>query len=109
MRLCLGTITCFDTEDSCGGDELYIKVDGNWIWTAPEDANEGQTLYIDKTIDNISNDSVTIELKDDDSPDRDDSLGKSTLYPKPKDIGKIFYTEFKGDGAHYVLTYQFKN
>jgi hypothetical protein len=93
----LGDLECIETEDwGADGDEPYIKVNGNRVWTAEDSVDNGGRLAV-----NIkANVGDTVSLYDADSPDADDLLGSDVI---EADRGTLV---FRNDGAHYILDFR---
>jgi hypothetical protein len=93
----LGDLECIETEDwGSDGDEPYLKVNGNRVWTAEDSVDNGGKLAV-----NIkANVGDTVSLYDADSPDADDLLGSDVI---EADRGTLV---FQNDGAHYILDFR---
>ena len=93
----LGDLECIETEDwGSGGDEPYLKVNGNRVWTSEDSVDNGGKLAV-----NIKAQvGDTVSLYDADSPDADDLLGSDVI---EADRGTLV---FQNDGAHYTLDFR---
>jgi hypothetical protein len=110
--LSLARLECHDNENSFGGDEAYISVNGNRIWQAEEDdsMSEGETAYLmDRVQPYPFRGSAAVSLWDADTGvggDSDDKLGENIVsidanFP----FGQERNMTFTGDGASYTLYY----
>jgi alkaline phosphatase D len=105
-KLILHSLYCQKTEDIIGGDEcrLDIKIDGH-LQQLRKDMKKGHTWSLNQTL--YFNQTVEIDLFDEDSPDPDDLLGQLTV-----NAGNLVQNEtykFTEDGANYTLTYTVTN
>lgn len=95
----LRTLTCYETEDLTGGDNVYLKINGQTVWSAADsvdcDHDNPKTLPVNR----LARTGDTVSLYDDDWPDGDDHLGSDTV---EGDRGSLF---FNLDGALYTLDY----
>lgn len=103
-RLKLLELRCFESEDS-GGDEAYITVDGDKVWSIDEIEN-GETASLRSVNPIPFGGSVDVELWDKDTGifDSDDHLGKATV---SDDLVGEDEQEFRfdKDGANYLMIY----
>lgn len=105
-RVVLQTLTCYETEDTSGGDELYIVVGGQTIWTAEDtvdcDHDAPRTLAVNRQV----NVGATVALYDADSgflgQDDDDFLGSDIVDIVEGQTGSLV---FNMDDALYTLSY----
>ena len=103
-RLRLLELRCFESEDS-GGDEAYITVGDNKVWSIDEIEN-GETASL-RSVDPIQfTGSVDVTLWDKDTGifDSDDNLGKVTIDDSLAGEGEQDF-KFDQDGANYLLIY----
>jgi hypothetical protein len=95
-RVILGELECLETEDWTGGDEVYIKVNGETVWTAADSINTGDKMAVNRIV-KVGD---TVSLYDADSPDADDFLGSDIV---EDDRGTLVFTN---DDARYTLDYR---
>ena len=96
-QVILGDLECIETEDfGAEGDEPYITVNGNRVWTAADSVDNGGKLAVNIKV-NVGD---VVSLWDADFPDGDDLLGSDVV---EGDRGTLV---FGNDGAHYILDYR---
>lgn len=106
-RLRLISLQCIKTEDTFGGDEPYLKLNGNPIW-GPTTIQEDQTLSLNE-LDLIKfTQNATIQLLDQDTGfgDDDDLLGSLVVSTAQVTESADKEVTFTGDGAKYILSYR---
>ncbi|MGB3767806.1 MAG: hypothetical protein WA947_14715 [Phormidesmis sp.] len=104
-KLFVNSIKCNETED-WGNDEcrLEINADSRRKGTLKKSMDDGQTWRIARSY-NFEN-SATIKLWDEDSPDADDFLGSLQLDTRTRPNSTARFTR---DGADYTLSYRVEN
>ena len=105
-KLQLISLVCHGTEDYTGADEPYLLVKGRRIW-GPESMNDNDVEDLSRVSPISFSSKARIDLYDQDAGwlDDDDHLG--TTYARASFAGRGEYEHhFRGDGAHYTLTYQ---
>ena len=105
----LVNLQCNVSEDYWNGDEAYLKIDGNTVWSGEMSAGQNVNFDFAKTY-SFSTDNATVatlSLFDEDISwigDDDDFLGSHTVAPEFQGLG--YHTaSFTQDGANYTLTY----
>lgn len=102
LEVRLVRLACHVTEDDIGADEPYLNYNGERVF-GPRSLNDGQTATLGVV--RRMTGPAAVDLFDEDSPDRDDPLGRVTIFPHEAGLGQRFQ-EFRGDGAHYTLFYR---
>lgn len=90
----LGTLTVVRTEDVTGGDNPYILVNGERVWTSDDSINDGESREVNRRV--KVGDKITVY--DSDWPDGDDWIGDDFVDDQTSDL------VFGLDGAYYTLT-----
>jgi hypothetical protein len=112
--LSLARLECHDNENSFGGDETYISVNGNRIWQTPEDDSlgEGDTADLQSVEPVPFRTSAAVSLWDADTGVFGDSdppagqIGEEIVRPAANfPFGQERDMNFTGDGASYTLYY----
>ncbi len=102
-------IKCLVSEDG-GGDETYIKVDGNTIWNYGSNDMENQDTRILNSVRRTPfNCPIVLEIYDEDNTSADDLLGQLIVNVSPDDyrkIGREQSKEFKKEDSWYRITYR---
>lgn len=97
-------LQCHRTEDFFGGDETYLKVNGNSVW-GPVSMRNGDAIDLTHLPHVRFRRRVRLDLYDQDigGLDRDDHLGTAYAWASTASHGEQ-QLEFRGDGASYTLT-----
>ena len=103
-RLKLLELRCFESEDS-GGDEAYILVGGDKVWSIEEIEN-GEIASLRSVPPVAFEGSVEVSLWDEDTGlfDSDDNLGKVNVSEEVAGEDEQEF-RFDQDGANYLLIY----
>ncbi|MFF1698119.1 hypothetical protein ACFVXC_31630 [Streptomyces sp. NPDC058257] len=97
-------LRCIETEDN-GEDELWVDFRGQRVW-GRGDINNGQVINVNNGPFSLVNSGAdVVSLWDQDDFDPDDHLGDFHISPAVSGRGEQV-AEFRGDGAHYTLTYE---
>ena len=101
-KLILNSLKCKETED-WGKDECRLEINGDGVRKASlkKSMNDGDTWRLDRSY--TFNNSATIKLWDEDSPDSDDFLGSVLLDTRVRNDATARFTR---DGADYTLSYR---
>lgn len=95
----LRTLICYETEDLTGGDNVYLKINGQTVWSAEDSIDCDHDAPQNLPVNRLARTGDTVSLYDDDWPDDDDHLGSDTV---EGDRGSLV---FNLDGALYTLDY----
>lgn len=100
-KLILNSLKCNETED-WGNDECRLEITGDTRRkaTLKRSMDDGDTWPLNRTY--TFENSATIKLWDEDSPDPDDFLGSILLDTR---LHRQSMARFTGDGANYTLSY----
>ncbi|MFI6910359.1 hypothetical protein ACIBKY_54570 [Nonomuraea sp. NPDC050394] len=75
----LKSLTCYENADAAGGDELYLKLNGQTVWSSSApiscDSSGPRTMPINR----LARTGDAVSLYDEDFPDADDHLGSDTI------------------------------
>ncbi|MEU5882387.1 hypothetical protein [Spirillospora sp. NPDC047279] len=93
------TLTCYETEDTSGGDEVYIQINGQTVWSSADSIDCDHNAPATRPVNRLAKTGDTISLYDSDFPDADDHLGSDTI---EGDRGTLV---FNLDDALYTLDY----
>lgn len=105
-QLRLISLVCHGTEDWTGADETYLLIAGRRVW-GPESMNDSDVEDLTRVSPIRFRRKARIDLYDQDAGwvDDDDHLGRTYAYATDAGKGEQEH-DFKGDGAHYTLTYE---
>lgn len=93
------TLTCYETEDVTGGDEVYLQINGQTVWSSADTIDCDHNAPTTRPVNRLAKSGDTISLYDSDWPDADDHLGSDTI---EGDRGTL---TFNLDDALYTLDY----
>ncbi len=101
-KIILESLKCYETEDWAGADECRLEIFLDGVLQAPlkNNLNDGQKWGLNRSYTFQNN--VEVRLWDEDSPDRDDFLGKIVIDTNLKNHTTASFT---GDDASYKLWY----
>ncbi|TMR07346.1 hypothetical protein ETD83_00955 [Actinomadura soli] len=95
-------LTCYETEDTSGGDEIYLQINGRTVWSTADSINCDHDHPNHRPINRRAKtgDQITLYDKDGDLPgDSDDHLGSDVI---EGDRGSLV---FNLDDALYTVDY----
>ncbi|MGW5868652.1 hypothetical protein ACWFRJ_41620 [Streptomyces sp. NPDC055239] len=97
-------LRCIETEDD-GEDEAWVDFRGQRVW-GRGDINNGDVINVNNgPFRLVNSDADVVSIWDQDDLDPDDHLGDFLISAAVSGRGEQV-AEFRGDGAHYTLTYE---
>ncbi|MEV0503996.1 hypothetical protein AB0I84_41270, partial [Streptomyces spectabilis] len=95
----LHTLTCYETQDVTGGDQVYLQINGQTVWSSADSLDCDHNAPTTVPVNRLAKTGDTVSLYDEDSPDADDHLGSDVV---EGDRGTL---TFNLDDALYTLDY----
>lgn len=102
-QLKLLDLRCIKSQE-VGGDEPYLKVRGNKVWSVSSDIKSGAAVSLRSLAPIPFKDEVEVALMEKDSF-RDDCLGQGSVTSYSLGQGQQ-ELNFEDEGAHYQLIYE---
>ncbi|GGV53143.1 hypothetical protein [Streptomyces spectabilis] len=95
----LHTLTCYENQDLTGGDQIYLQVNGQTVWSSADSISCDHDSPVAVPVNRLAKTGDTVSLYDEDFPDADDHLGSDTVE------GSRGTLTFNLDDALYTLVY----